>query len=253
MGAAQRGFTQNLPEYVQTNSFSSPPDRLASQQVPPGSDEARQMTVGFGRKLSESWPNSSPLGRCLKTLLESPRWSNPAVYLTWKVRPLTEYRTGKQRQLWTSAVKLNRTATKSSRFLFQLAVSAPRTEGTESFLLPTPMGASDSPAAHGQVNGELKNVVRLAGMADVRHPADPRLPDWAGGEIPMPRPLTEPERPAGGYSQFGVRLVDARLTPGLARLTSRERIQRLKALGNANPPELYYPIYKAIFDLETEA
>jgi DNA (cytosine-5)-methyltransferase 1 len=48
-------------------------------------------------------------------------------------------------------------------------------------------------------------------------------------------------------TQSGVRSMDARSTPGLLGLS---RVAKLKMLGNANPPQQYYPIYKAIADIE---
>lgn len=82
------------------------PEFHASQRVEPGSNEAATMTAGSGRKLSESFPLSGPLGRCSKILLESETWASPEFYLTWKIK-----------------------ATKQGCSVFQLAPSAPRTEG----------------------------------------------------------------------------------------------------------------------------
>jgi site-specific DNA-cytosine methylase len=48
-------------------------------------------------------------------------------------------------------------------------------------------------------------------------------------------------------TQSGVRSVDARATTGLLGLS---RVSKLKMLGNCNPPQLYYLIYKAIYDIE---
>jgi len=84
----------------------SPPEFRASQRVEPGSSEAMQMTAGSGRRLSESFPLSGPLGRCSRILLESETWASPEFYLTWKMK-----------------------ATRCGCSVFQLAPSAPRTEG----------------------------------------------------------------------------------------------------------------------------
>jgi hypothetical protein len=82
------------------------PEFHASQRVEPGSNEAATMTAGSGRKLSESFPLSGPLGRCSRILLESETWASPEFYLTWKIK-----------------------ATKCGCSVFQLAPSVPRTEG----------------------------------------------------------------------------------------------------------------------------
>ena len=118
----------------------------------------------------------------------------------------------------------------------------------------------------------------------LRYPSGPRLPDWAGGQWAMPWPLAKPERPDGRDStnseaegfmrgngsqedvdgqirgRTGNRTIQRRnskslLCPvddgtpdGLVRLTSHERIFRLKALGNCNPPQMYYPIYAGMVE-----
>ena len=48
-------------------------------------------------------------------------------------------------------------------------------------------------------------------------------------------------------TQPGIRDVDAGTAVGLAGLS---RTAKLKMLGNCNPPQQYYPIYKAIYDIE---
>lgn len=56
----------------------------ASQPVEPGSNKARAMTAGSGRKLSALLKNRSPLGRCLKILLESSTWASTESFLNWE-------------------------------------------------------------------------------------------------------------------------------------------------------------------------
>jgi hypothetical protein len=96
-------------------SGSSAAVHPASQPVLPGSSLARQITVGSGRKLSESLESASPLGSCLKILLESDQWDSTECLLAWK-----------------------RKATKSGRSIFQLAPSIPRNDGQGSGLWGTP-------------------------------------------------------------------------------------------------------------------
>lgn len=73
------------------------------------------MTVTSGRKCLESYTNSGPLGCLVRMCLESSIWHSTRCLLTWKTK-----------------------ATKSKRLIFQLAVSMPRTEETESLFWPTP-------------------------------------------------------------------------------------------------------------------
>ena len=93
-------------------SLFSQEDFPASRSVVPGSNEARTMTAISGRKCSESYKRQGQLGLLVRMLLESSAWHSTKCVLTWK-----------------------RADTKSSRSLFQLAVSMPRTEETEYGLL----------------------------------------------------------------------------------------------------------------------
>jgi len=83
-----------------------PGDSPASRSLSPGSERARQMTVTSGRKCSELFTKQSPLGSLVRMLLESSIWNSTKCVLTWKAKTM-----------------------KSSRLLFQLAPSTPRTEG----------------------------------------------------------------------------------------------------------------------------
>ena len=90
-------------------------DSHVSRSPRPGSKEARTMTVTSGLKCLESYGNSSPLGCLVRTCLGSSIWHSTRCFLTWK-----------------------RKDTKLKHSLFQLAVSMPRTEETESLFWPTP-------------------------------------------------------------------------------------------------------------------
>lgn len=108
------------------------------------SEGERKMTVTSGRKCFGQYGRYDPLGSLVRTLLESPAWYNPAVRLRWKVKPLCLKRLTRKR--YSSKNTLSRPSAEilsvrdipSSRFLFQLAVSEPRTGGTGYGLLPTP-------------------------------------------------------------------------------------------------------------------
>ncbi len=89
----------------------------ASPGVPPDDAKARQMTVISGRNLFGLWPPSGPVGACLRMCLESSTWRTayPAYTLTWKRKATT----------WGAS-------------LFQLRLSAPRTNGNGSGYWATP-------------------------------------------------------------------------------------------------------------------
>lgn len=92
---------------------------LVSHSPKPGNSEARKMTVTSGLKCLESYTNSGPLGCLVKMCLESSIWHSTRCFLTWKKK-----------------------VTPQKRSLFQLAVSMPRTEETESVLWPTLLASS---------------------------------------------------------------------------------------------------------------
>ena len=101
----------SMARHIEESLFSQE-DFLASRSVVLGSNEARTMTAISGRKCSESYKRQGQLGLLVRMLLESSAWHSTKCVLTWK-----------------------RVDTKSSRSLFQLAVSMPRTEETEYGLL----------------------------------------------------------------------------------------------------------------------
>lgn len=113
-------------------------------------------------------------------------------------------------------------------------------------------------STHTSINGSKTGIPKQAqreeGNSGLCYSPIEGLPNWAGGKVAMPEPLTKSERSSGKRSIVeSFRYVDDGISDRLARLTRRERIDRLKALGNANPPELYYPIFKAIADIEIQS
>jgi len=156
---SREDFTPNLAERInrlssfQTSMPSMEPNSEEQPYLPgefhvslhpsPGSVKERQMTVGSGRKLLESWPKSSQPGPSLKTLLESlvlsKAWYSRICYLRWRAR-----------------------ATKSDRLLFQLAPSTPRIEGIGCGLLGTPVSQDDNktPEAHMRMKARMKGGPR---------------------------------------------------------------------------------------------
>ena len=105
---------KQCPGQLSMFSVEASHDRVSLSPLP-GSKEARMMTVTSGRKCSELYGNSGPLGSLVRMCLESSIWHSTRCYLTWKTKDLPH-----------------------NRLLFRLAVSMPRTSETECALWPTP-------------------------------------------------------------------------------------------------------------------
>ena len=120
----------------------------ASPFQSPASEGARRTAVTSGLTCSVPFTRSGPVGLLVRTLVASSRWYSPARRLTWDVSPLCSERislytvSGRNTSSRPSAVILSVKDIPSSRYLFRLVPSVPRTEGTVSGLLPTPI-ASD--------------------------------------------------------------------------------------------------------------
>ena len=134
-------------------STSSRVDSLASPSVMPGSDEARMMTATSGRSCTDVLTKSDPIGSCVRTLLESSRWSSRATLLKWRLKKVysmrlthfTDTDSTRPLPLNASATALKVTDIPSKRLLFQLAPLTRRTDETEcssldaETILPTPV------------------------------------------------------------------------------------------------------------------
>ena len=127
----------NAQDYEQLTLF--PEDSPASHSVRPGSEEERTMTVISGRKCSELYGNSGPLGSLVRMCLESSIWHSTRCLLTWK-----------------------RKDTKARHSLFQLAVLTPRTEETESQFWPTP--STGAPLCGGTGNFKTLKAMERRGL-----------------------------------------------------------------------------------------
>ena len=114
----------------------------------PAGERVRRTAVTSGLTCSVPFTRSGPVGSLVRTLVASSRWYSPVRRLTWDVSPLCSERislytvSGRNTSSRPSAVILSVKDIPSSRYLFRLVPSVPRTEGTVSGLLPTPI-ASD--------------------------------------------------------------------------------------------------------------
>lgn len=132
----------------------------------PAGERARRTAVTSGLTCSVPFTRSGPVGLLVRTLVASSRWYSPARRLTWDVSPLCSERislytvSGRNTSSRPSAVILSVKDIPSSRCLFRLVPSVPRTEGTAYGLLPTPMARDYSPRGPNCLQKGLPEIIR---------------------------------------------------------------------------------------------
>ena len=132
----------------------------------PAGERARRTAVTSGLTCSVPFTRSGPVGLLVRTLVASSRWYSPARRLTWDVSPLCSERIslytarGRNTSSRPSAVILSVKDIPSSRCLFRLVPSVPRTEGTVSGLLPTPIASDFKVRGPGSQQKGLPEIIR---------------------------------------------------------------------------------------------
>ena len=132
----------------------------------PAGERARRTAVTSGLTCSVPFTRSGPVGLLVRTLVASSRWYSPARRLTWDVSPLCSERislytaNGRNTSSRPSAVILSVKDIPSSRCLFRLVPSVPRTEGTVSGLLPTPIASDFKVRGPGSQQKGLPEIIR---------------------------------------------------------------------------------------------
>ena len=132
----------------------------------PAGERVRRTAVTSGLTCSVPFMRSGPVGLLVRTLVASSRWYSPARRLTWDVSPLCSERislytaSGRNTSSRPSAVILSVKDIPSSRCLFRLVPSVPRTEGTAYGLLPTPMARDYSPRGPNCLQKGLPEIIR---------------------------------------------------------------------------------------------
>ena len=138
----------------------------ASPSPLPAGERARRTAVTSGLTCSVPFTRSGPVGLLVRTLVASSRWYSPARRLTWDVSPLCSERislytvSGRNTSSRPSAVILSVKDIPSSRCLFRLVPSVPRTEGTVSGLLPTPIASDFKVRGPGSQQKGLPEIIR---------------------------------------------------------------------------------------------
>lgn len=132
----------------------------------PAGERVRRTAVTSGLTCSVPFTRSGPVGLLVRTLVASSRWYSPARRLTWDVSPLCSERislytvSGRNTSSRPSAVILSVKDIPSSRCLFRLVPSVPRTEGTVSGLLPTPIASDFKVRGPGSQQKDLPESIR---------------------------------------------------------------------------------------------
>ena len=165
---------QKVIRILQLRIFGDEGDgSTSSQEVSPASpfpspagERARRTAVTSGLTCSVPFTRSGPVGSLVRTLVASSRWYSPARRLTWDVSPLCSERislytvSGRNTSSRPSAVILSVKDIPSSRCLFRLVPSVPRTEGTVSGLLPTPIASDFKVRGPGSQQKGLPEIIR---------------------------------------------------------------------------------------------
>ena len=132
----------------------------------PAGERVRRTAVTSGLTCSVPFTRSGPVGLLVRTLVAPSRWYSPARRLTWDVSPLCSERislytvSGRNTSSRPSAVILSVKDIPSSRCLFRLVPSVPRTEGTVYGLLPTPIASDFKVRGPGSQQKGLPEIIR---------------------------------------------------------------------------------------------
>ena len=221
----------------------------------PGSERAKMMTVTSGRKCSGLYGRSDPLGSLVKMCLESSIWHSTRCFLTWKAKGLSH-----------------------NRLLFQLAVSMPHTDETESAFWPSITSNGMGCTGHRNMlqklvdKGFISQEERRQMLMGNGGKINPEWAEWLMGYrkaftqlLPTPLNTTykgaslkrfvgggvlrwEPPRTAGMQSPWQNWMDE----PGVPRVVDgiSNRVDRIKSLGNAVVPQQFYIFFKLIADIE---
>lgn len=247
-------------------------DFLASHSALPGSAGARMMTVTSGQKCSELFTNCGPLGSLVKMCLESSIWHSTRCFLTWK-RKVTKSNVS----LFQLAVSMPRTNGNDVPLWPTPSTGASLCGGTGNFKTLQRMAAvgiitEEERRQLSQGNGGKTNPDFVEWMMGYEQKftellPTPRASDYKGAALnrywipssqiihvererePTPGPVPKPAMRTDRSFTVGQDWPDE---PGVGRVADGipNRVDRLKCLGNAVVPQAFFPIFRAIAEVE---
>ena len=238
-----------------------------------GSEEARKMTVTSGLKCAELLKKSGPLGCLVRMCLESSIWHSTRCYLTWK----TSVTKGKH-LLFRLAVSMPRTEESESLFWPTPSTGAALCGGTGNFKTLRKMAekgliTEEERRQLSQGNGGKTNPELLEWLMGYEQKFTELLPTVvasgkngaAKNRCWMPSSQTvqverererewqarlsrQSSRACGSHSAW----LNWPDEPRLDRVVDgvRNRMDRIKCLGNAVVPQQFYPFFEAIAKIE---
>ena len=245
--------------YEQLTLFQE--DSHVSRFPSPGSKEAREMTAISGRRCSELYTKSGPLGSLVRMCLVSSIWHSTRCLLTWEWKVM-----------------------KHKLSLCQLAVSTLHKDAIGSQLWPTPKAN----ASIGGCSGARKTLQKMAEKGLITEEerrsfsagnggkTNPALLEWLMGYEDqftklMPTPVASDYKGAAANRVYthththsaipasALRVAGSHsawdnwpIEPGIHRVVDGipNRVDRLKCLGNAVVPQQFYPFFAAIAEIE---
>ena len=240
----------------------------------PDSEQARKMTVTSGLKCSELSKNSGPLGSLVRMCLGSSIWHSTRCYLTWTAKGTPRRRLLFQLVPWT-----RRTDETEYSFWPTPSTGAALCGGTGNFqtlqrmaergLITEEERRQLSQGNGGNTNPELLEWLMGYEAQFTKLIPTPTATDYRGGCLSRYwRPCSQirnvererereqeglrrtSEKPCGSHPAWENWIPE----PGVGRVADGipDRVERIKALGNAVVPQQAYPFFYLIAKIESE-